>query len=335
MVKRVLALVAAVAMVAGAYAFRSGASDGDGITLAGGGEPADVLRLHCATELAGACELLEAADERVEVVVSAPGRSADALLRGDLAADVWLAPQPWVEIVRLLDEGGPERLRASSGVLARSPLVLGAFGDDDLAGCGGDPVGWRCLGDAAAGLRPGIQGLDDTEGLFTLAQAGTAFFGREGYATNDFEVPPPDGGPPFVDWAGALRRAVPRSTFGTPLETMLSTSTATYDFAASIEAVSVPAIRGTRQEGSLRVLYPAPMAVVHVVAAAVAGGDERASAELVDLLGGADGRSALARAGWRVDGEEVAPGLAPEVELGPEDGLPEPGVLAALRDRLG
>lgn len=332
--KRVLALVAAVAMVAGAYVVRGGGTGGDdGTAVAGGGGSADVLRLHCATELAEACTLLAASDDRIEVEERAPGRSADALVQGEeLPADVWLVPRPWVEIVRQLGADGV--LGPPTDVLARSPLVLGAF-DRTVPDCGGEPVRWRCIGDAAGALRPGIQGLDDTEGLFTVAQAGTSFFGAEDYASNDFETPPEGGGPPFADWAAELLRAVPRSSFATPLATMLRTDTATYDFAATIEAVAVGAVDGTRQEGSLRVIYPSPMATVDVVAVAVADGDERASDELLDLVGGEDGRDALAQARWRVDGAELAPGLDQSVNLGPEDGLPEPGVLAALRDRLG
>lgn len=331
--RRVLALVAAVAMVAGAYIVRGGLDEGGSMTLAGGGEAAAVLRLHCATELADACALLARADERIEVEEQAPGETADALVRGEaVPADVWLTPRPWAGIVDQL--GGGDALGETTDVLARSPLVLAAF-DRALPDCGGEPVGWGCIGDAADRLRPGIQGLDDTEGLFTVAQAGTSFFATESYATNDFETPPEGGGPAFADWAAALLRAVPRSTFGTPLATVLRTDTATYDFAATVEAVAVSAIRGTRQEGELRVIYPSPMATVDVVAVAVAGGGERAQEELLELLAGGDGRAALARAGWRVTGEELAPGLDPAVELAPDDGLPEPGVLAALRDRLG
>ena len=334
--KRVLALVAAVAMVGGAYAVRGGGfgdlGGEDGTATAGGG-PAEVLRLVCAAELASVCELVAEADERIEVEQQAPGGTADALVRGEeIAADVWLTPRPWVGVVEALADRDP--FGTATDVLARSPLVLAAF-DRTVPDCGGDPVGWRCIGDAAGRLRPGIEGLDDTGGLFTLGQAGTSFFGGEGYATNDFEAPPEDGGPAFTEWAGTLLRAVPRSTLGTPLATMLRTDTATYDFAATIEAVAVSAIRGTRQEGSLQVTYPSPMATVDVVAVPVAGGEEAAQAELLDLLAGEDGRQALAQAGWRVAGEALAPGLDPDVRLAPEDGLPEPGVLAALRDRLG
>ena len=227
---------------------------------------------------------------------------------------MWLAPQPWVELVRQLDSGSA--LGESSAVLARSPLVLTAF-ERSTPDCGG------------------IQPLDDTEGLFTLAQAGTGFFGTEAYATNDFETPPETGGPPFADWATTLLRAVPRGSFGTPLATMLRTDTATFDFAATIEAVAASAISGTRQEGELRVIYPSPMATVDVVAVPIGEGDEAAAAALVALLEGGTGRTALSSAGWRVAGEPLAPGIDPAITLADGDGLPQPGVLAALRDRLG
>lgn len=337
-VKRVLALVAAVAMVAGAYVVRGGGADddggrGDGGEVAVDGDPAASLRLVCATELADACALLAGTDDRLVVADEAPGVLADALLGGTASgADVWLAPRLWVELVRQLDEGSV--LGEPSPVIARSPLVLAAF-ERTLPDCGGEPVGWRCIGDAAAAVRPGIQDLDDTEGLFTLAQAGSAYFGTAAYATNDFEVQPDDGGPPFIDWSSALLQAVPRSTFGTPLATMLRTDAATYDFAATIEAVATSAIRGTRREDTLAVIYPSPMATVDVVAVPVTGGDEGAAAELLGLLTGSSGHTALAEAGWRVEGEPLADGLDASLELDADDGLPEPGVLAALRERLG
>jgi hypothetical protein len=47
-----------------------------------------------------------------------------------------------------------------------------------------------------------------------------------------------------------------------------------------------------------------------------------------------DGRAALAGAGWRVEGERLAPGVTPGVALPATSGLPRPGVLIALRSRL-
>jgi hypothetical protein len=329
----VLALVAAVAMVMGAFAVRDGAFDDDGV--ASGGPPgsgADVLRLHCATELADVCRRLAGADDRFEVRDERPGLTVDALLAGtELPADVWLAPRPWVEQVRQLGRGA--LLGEPTGVLARSPLVLVAFDVADT-GCADEPVGWRCIGEAPD-ARPGIQQRADTAGLFTLAQAGAGYLGRAGYATNDFEVEPEGGGPPLVDRVSALLRAVPRgSSFATPLDAMLATGAATFDFAATIEAVATSAIAGTRQEGALRLIYAEPMATVDVVAVTLSSGGDGGAAELLELLRGDRGADAFAAAGWRVEGRPPPPGADPAVVLGPDDGLPEAGVLAALRSRF-
>ena len=330
-----LALVGAVAMVVGALALTDQLPGGGdrGDRAGGASRSAEELRLHCATELAAACALLATDDDRIVLVDERPGATADALLAGtDVAADVWLAPAPWVELVRQLGRDGGA-LDEPTGVLARSPLVIAAFADG-LGPCEGEPVVWRCIGDRAAGLRPGIEPLDRTEGLFAVAAAGSAFLGRSDYATNDFDVPPEVGGPPFADWAASLLREVPRATSATPLRNMLQTRTATYDLAASVEAVAGPAIAASRERDALRLLYPEPMATVDVVAVAVTDGDDGAAAELVELLEGADAAAALAATGWRVEGASPAAGIDPGVVLPPDDGLPGAGVLAALRDRL-
>ncbi len=330
-----LALLGAVAMVVGALALTGrlpggdDGDDGDGVARSRDA----VLRLHCATEVAAACRLLAEDDDRIVVDDERPGATADALLGGtSVAADVWLAPAPWVDLVGELDRDGGA-LGGPTGVLARSPLVVAAFADG-LGPCEGEPVVWRCIGDRAAELRPGIEPLDRTEGLFAVAAAGSSFLGRPDYATNDFDVPPEAGGPPFADWAASLLREVPRATAATPLRNMLQTRTATYDLAASLEAVAGPAIAASRERDALRLLYPEPMATVDVVAVAVTGGDDGAAAELVELLEGDEGAAALAATGWRVEGASPAEGIDAGVVLPPDDGLPAAGVLAALRDRL-
>jgi hypothetical protein len=54
--------------------------------------------------------------------------------------------------------------------------------------------------------------------------------------------------------------------------------------------------------------------------------------DLRDLVTGDDGRAALARAGWRVDGEPRAAGVRATPRLGPTDELPDAGSLEALLD---
>ena len=330
-----LALLGAVAMVVAALVLRDGlpGGEGDDERTAVERAPATVLRLHCATEVALACRVLAEDDERIAVEEARPGATADGLLAGTgVAADVWLAPAPWVEAVRVL---GAERrpVAEQTSVLARSPLVIAAFAGG-LGPCEGEAVVWRCIGDRAAELRPGIEPLDRTEGLFSVASAGSAFFGRSAYATNDLDAPPEDGGPPFGDWAASLLGAVPQATTATPLRTMLLTRTATYDLAASVEAVAGPAIAASRERGALRLLYPEPMATVDVVAVAVTGAEQGAAGELVTLLEGPEGAEALAATGWRVEDQVAAEGIDPGVVLPEDAGLPPAGVLAALRDRL-
>jgi hypothetical protein len=315
-------------MVVGAFVVRGGALGG-GDDEGDGGDVA-VVRLACTTELAGACASLAEVDDRLQVSVAAAGTLADQLGAGNAApVDAWLAPAPWVGVVRELGAAGA--VGEPSEVLARSPLVVAVAGD--VPDCPGTAT-WRCLGDAAATLRPGIAALDETAGLFTVGQAGTAWFGREGYATNDLDAVPDGGGPSFGSWASSLLAAVPRGPFRTPVEDVLRTGSATYDLAASVEAVAAPAVARSRREPVPVLLYPAPMATVDVVVVPVATGDAAAAEAARGLLTGADGRAALAESGWRVAGEPLAAGIDPAVELDDGDGLPAAGVLAALRERL-
>jgi hypothetical protein len=59
----------------------------------------------------------------------------------------------------------------------------------------------------------------------------------------------------------------------------------------------------------------------------------RVTGSLRSLVKG-EGRRALARAGWRVKGQHLARGVPPSISLPAGNGLPSPGLLAALRTPL-
>jgi hypothetical protein len=340
-VRRVLAVVAAAAMVAGSLALRSRLDRRET-------ERSQVLRLTCSAELEPACrQLEEAGDSRLQVTVEAAGSTAARLVASDAdpGLDGWLVTAPWPDMVDLQRQArarqplfGSDRPR-----LARSPLVMVVAKERAAAlapRCPGGTVGWRCLGEAAAteggwaavGGRPewgpvkpghaspGTDGI----GALVLAQAVAAWFGRADLSTVDLEDDA------FQRWFAALERAVPASS-SSPLTTLLVTGPAAVDAVGTTEAEAGPLLAQSARRDALTLLYPSPMATADVVLATPAGGGPREA--VTRAVGGDDGKEALAAAGWRVDGQRRAEGVPDSPPLATGDGLPPPGLIEALRVR--
>jgi hypothetical protein len=339
---RILALLAAVAMVAGAVAVRGAMDDDEERTTT-------ALRLVCSTELAAVCDAL-AADGRSDVratVEAAADTAARLTAVGqgeDAGLDGWLVAGPWPAIVdEAREREAKDTLLDDGAVLARSPLVLAVWPDRDTVlkrHCEGGTVGWKCLGENAgeqwssiAGgdarwgpVKPGLPPVSTATGLAVLGAATTAWFGDRPVASSaDLE----EGA--YQDWLDRLLRAVPRNTAAT-VETALQRGPAAFDAVGTIEAEAGPLLARTARPVKPRLLYPEPVATADVVLGTTGG---RAAELLRELVSGAAGRRALAAAGWRVDGETLAPGLDPTRRLPDGSGLPSAGVLEALRRRAG
>lgn len=345
---RVLALVAAAAMVGASLAVRALVLDGDG--PGDGGGRAGAPRLACVTELRAVCETVASGD--AEVVVEPSGRTeatlAAARTPGDAGIDAWLAYAPSVGIV--VDErrrAGLEPIVEAAGTpLARSPLVLVARAERAAAlasWCGGE-VSWRCVGDAAGRPWPEIGGQETwgrvrpahadpvatADGLLALGHAAGTFLaagGAGGLTPDDVSRLDWETSDTFPGWFQRLERAIPADAFdgGDPFARFLQTRLTAYDLVATTEAAATTGLR--RAAGDVRdaaeVLYAAPVATADVVLVAVGG------AHLGDLP--AAMRRALADGGFRTAGSPDPPaGGAPA--LPPTDGLPAPGALGALRD---
>ncbi len=346
--KRLLALVVAVALIGLAVVLRPVVfgDDDDGGSAGDDGRPP---RLLCVTELEAVCEAL--ADEHdVDVQVEQAGVSVDriaslpdAQLR-DLGFDGWLTLSRDAEIASQRRERNTfaPALGTPSEPIGRSPLVIGIWRDRAEAlrsVCTGE-LTWRCIGDVAgrewvdAGgdpawgrVKPAHANPETTgEGLLVIGQAATNFYdGRTDLSIDDY------ADDAFLGWFSQLEdnaRIEPES----PFEQMLVGGAALYDMVGTLEAQAGPELaRASRdRRDQVRLLYPAPVATADVVYAPAVDAD--GADELADLLTGDDGRSALARAGWRVDGESRAPGVPDTPPLPAGDNLPGAGSLQALLD---
>ena len=336
---RALAFVAAAAMVVGAIAVRD--------RLDAREERATtVLRLVCATELAAACEAMaetEAAG-RLEVTIEPAAQTADRLLAAASGAavagalDGWLVTAPWPAIVAGgRSRAGLDALVAPGPVLARSPVVLAMWADRAAVlarHCQATPPGWRCLGDTAGRrwadlggqvtwgpVKPGHPDPSSAIGLTVLGAATAGFFGRSDVARSDLE----DEG--YRSWLTRLERSITNRS-SSPFEDMLLAGPAAFDVVATVEADAAPLLARSARSDKPQLIYPAPVATADVVLGTVPG---RAARLLADVVAGRVGRRALATAGWRVEGHPLAPGLTGTPALPPGSGLPDPGLLDALR----
>lgn len=336
---RLLAFVAAIAMVVGAVAVRARMDDNEE-------RATTVLRLVCATELAGACEAM-AADEAagpVEVTVEAADVTAERLSsgpEGSAAAqeiDGWLVTAPWPAIVtEARARAGLEPLMSAGPVLARSPVVLAVWPERGAVlarHCKVPAVGWRCLGDTAGRrweeiggeptwgpVKPGHPEVATATGLAVVGAATAGYFERSDVARIDLD----DDG--YRDWLTRLERSIP-SRSASPLEDMLLAGPAAFDAVGSIEAEAGPLLARSARAEKPQLIYPAPVATADVVLGTTRG---RGAELLAELVGGSIGAAGLASSGWRVDGRRRAQGVPAAPALGSSSGLPSPGVLEALR----
>ena len=346
--RRLLALLGALVMVGAAIGIRALIDDGTG----GGAQPSGRKPvLLCATDLEAACRTL-AAETGIRIEIAPAGDTVAELSaladadRPSVGYDGWLTFARDVEIVRDARERNALApiLGPPQGPLARSPLVLAVWHSREQVlarHCGGS-VTWRCVGDVAdtpwsrlggeAGWGDVKPGHDDPattgEGLAVIGQAAAQWFGRNDLSLLDYE----DDG--FLEWFSRLERAVPTgaSVDQDPFERMLAAGPAAFDVVATTEAGAGPTLaRASRdRRTAVTLLYPAPVASADVVFAPVEGAREATA--LQERVTGNSGKAALARAGWRVDGEPRARGIPTQPPLAGRSNLPSAGALEALLD---
>lgn len=328
--KRLLAVIGAVAMIGGSILVR-GAMTGDGGGGANGSSGGGGTHLICATELEAACATLADEDSDLTFDVEDAGITAErfvdpAFRPADTDIDGWLTLAPWPELVNLRRElaGDGAVLGDPSDVLATAKLtIVGPTERIDLltTACGGEPqTGWKCLGGLAD--EPWADyGGDSTEGsievghdeptesatgLLVLGQAASDWFGDTGFARNDFVE---DAG--FRPWLAQLENANPGLTPAFEslpvLQQLERLPTSSWDAVGTLD----PEARASKRRSAtdLTVLYPSPMIRAEAVLAPITGHEADIAADQLT--------AALEPAGW-------APGPAPQdTPDGPSAGVYE------------
>jgi hypothetical protein len=295
MAARILAFVAAIAMVGGALAYRASQHSG------GGGTGSSIGPVFCAQELGSACAAVSRA------TVDLAGAAADQMTSGGRVG-AWITPGPWpamVDEARRLDAS--PKLFGTSQTLATTPLVaIVRKGQLPLA-CTPE-VTWKCLAEASQDrrLRMGAPPPDRAEGLFVRAALLGGILGTEDFAINDLNDQP-DAVQQFGNVNDRLREA--RSFGATSVDAFVAQKVAAQLFLSTgVDA------RDASHSADFEVLIPTP--TVTILAAYTPAKRGRASIDTAKVT------KALTAAGWKAG--PVAGG----------GGLPSPGVLLALRERL-
>lgn len=301
--KRVGALLGAVAMVVGALAIR-GTFGGD---ADGGGSGPSVAGLVCPTELREVC------DGSGEVQIVAAGTTADALVDDEdgttLDDAVWIVPASWARVV--IDERdrlGLDPVYEIDGLpLASSPVVLSVWSarGEQLTALCGRPVDWTCLAEQDGAtladgdrVRTGSPPIDSATGLSVAAAQAANLLGRSDFATNDF--------------TGTFNSLASRLAAGQRADPITTMRTQGPGRLTAVGAVAADTLDLTTNFGTISPTNGVEPAVRVDVVAVVRSGNSLADSKRAAL------QIALSDAGWDLPSDTP-------------DGLPAGGVLAALR----
>lgn len=335
--KRLLAAVAAVALVGGAWWIRQNVIEGD--SGSGGGAADGQLRLLCGSDLEQVCRQLADGDESMVVRVEPEGTTADRLStpEAEVDFDAWLTAGPWPAIVadnrRVAGLDG-DVLGDTGAVLGRSPVTFVGPTDrvDALAANCGGTLTWVCLGEssgqpwASVGgqttwgtVKAGLAPPDGGAGLVALDQAVADRTDRTDWDALDLQDAEP--------WLSQLVGAA--TVDPDPLNVQL-TRPGSFSFSTPLEQASGPRLAQAANGGQYSLLYPEPMVTADVTLTAAAGQD---ADDLLDRLGTDRVGDELAADGWRVDGRTPARGVGGGPALPSGSQLTSAGALQALREQ--
>jgi hypothetical protein len=323
MAPRLIALVAAVAMVVGALVIRD-RLDTKKV------ERATHLELLCATELADACDAIASStDATISVTVEDAGKTADRLVDAtSVGFDGWLTPGPFAAMVgEVRRSRGLQPLAAKStatGVQTRVGIVMWKDRAAALAAfCKIPVVDWKCLGNAAGRQWKDVGGqekwgevkvaLPDPKttaaGLLVLGAATTSYYGHADLSSTTLQEDDA-----FGAWLLGLAGAVRDDA---DLARMMAAGPSVVDAVGVLEQSAVPVIDTSARKNDVTVIYPSPVVTAGVVLGFT---NSKAAERLAEVATGPKGRAALTAGGWR-----TAPGGA--------SNLPSPGLLFALRSQ--
>jgi hypothetical protein len=327
---RLLALAGAVALVLGAVAIRGKLDGGDG-----GENGQSGLTVVCPPDIGDLCEAT--LGDSYEVRVEDPLTTRDDLIEAPtpeaVAGELWLVPAPWAEAVGAQRERdrAPVVTGPPTAPVARSPVLL-AVSDEratalEQGPCGGK-LEWSCVGDATGrqwdavggdpnwgAVKAGITDPTSALGLPVLGAAVAGRLGTSGYSSGEVNGQ-------VVTWLSAFAD-YPTGTDG--VDVMLTEGAGRY---FAVGALEVTARRAALQPG-FRVVVPEPLATADLVVVPI--GTNARDAEGAEELAGNDTLlDALASAGWRVEGRDLAPGIDAGLRLPQSDNLPSGDVLRPL-----
>ena len=322
---RLVAVIAAIALVGGAFVLRGVlAGDDEGTVAPGGGggdggaAPEAGYRVICDEDLGddacAAIQSLDGVDADAFVTLSASD-AVQAMSAAEVPYDAWITLDPWPAILdetRSLDELTP--VAEGEGVpVASSTLALLTY-DSGGVDCAA-PVEWGCLSTAADGSEIGLPDLDTAAGPLVLGAGARALLGE------DFGIRDATEGDARLQLS-ALLDSGDAGSLDEQAQSMV-TQRGRFDGLVTTDGVGTQAATSPRgEQDGLGVRAVTPETTLGVVLAPI----------------GPSGAGAVARLGDQLDDEAVVEGLDEGGWGGPPEpsaGLPDPDLLYALREELG
>ncbi len=342
--RRVLALLLAIAMIGGAWYLRTAREEQ--ARRASGEDIAGTLTLTCADVLMELCgELaLQLRDDGHDVATQPAAVPSTAGGQAEPGALITLAPLH--ELAAGSSPTGQQTPASEPAVLARTPLVAAMYDQRAEvleAHCGG-ALSWRCVGDAVESgrwadiggdgawgvIRPFLPDPGRSEvGLLALGQVAAGYFGSDQVSRQ--QVLDDIG---FYSWFARLLDATPPSSAGDPLQRMAATGAGggiDVLAVAEADAVEILVAAAARAPG-LRLHAIEPVVTADAVVVPV-GQDEEVTELVAAIRERAPGLFAVE--GWHVEGrppsDELAQAGVQGLSLPGRNGLPSAGTLQALR----